>query len=68
MKREGLIAFRGERSQKQMAEIYGVTQQAWCKWENGDGKPSVITMKRLEKDSGISMTTLFADVFDNHKL
>jgi transcriptional regulator with XRE-family HTH domain len=68
MKREGLIAFRSERSQEQMAALYGVTQQAWCKWENGDGKPNVVTMKKMEDDSGVPMTTLFADVFNNHKL
>lgn len=39
MKREKLIAFRGERSQVDMASLYGVTQQAWSKWELGIWKP-----------------------------
>lgn len=65
MKREKLIAYRGERSQATMASMYGVTQQAWGKWETGAGKPNVLTMKKLEEDSGIPMEILFADVFNN---
>ena len=32
-KREALIEFRGDRSQAEMAEEYGVSQQAWSKYE-----------------------------------
>lgn len=67
MKREKLIAFRGERSQVDMATLYGVTQQAWSKWELGILKPNIVTMKRLEVDSGIPMEELFFDVFNNQK-
>ncbi len=51
-----------------MAKLYGVTQQAWSKWENGESTPSLAVMKQIEKDSGISMEILFADVFNNCKL
>ena len=63
MKRENLIAYRGDRSQEIMAKKYGVRQQSWCKWENGQTKPSVVIMKTLEKESGIPMESLFPDVF-----
>lgn len=65
MRRNKLVEFRGNRSQAMMAEIYGVTQQAWSRWEVGDLKPNVIMMKKLEQDSGIPMEELFADVFNN---
>lgn len=64
MKREALIAYRGNRSQKEMANMYGVTQQAWSGWENGETKPSVVIMKRLEGESGIPMERLFFDIFN----
>jgi hypothetical protein len=48
LKRNKLIEFRGKRSQAEMANIYGVTQQAWCKWENGCAKTGVIIMKKLK--------------------
>lgn len=68
MKREKLIAFRGKRSQADMATVYGVSQQAWSMWEMGTLKPKVVTMKRLEMDSGIPMEELFFDVFNKNIL
>ena len=68
MKREKLIAFRGNRSQSDMAAVYGVSQQAWSMWEMGALKPNVVTMKRLEIDSGIPMEELFFDVFNKKNL
>ena len=68
MDRKKLIDFRGDRSQSAMAAIYGVSQQAWCMWEKGRWKPNVITMKRLEMDSGIAMEELFPDVFNKKNL
>ena len=47
-----------------MAKMYGVTQQTWSNWENGEGKPNIVTMKRLEMDSGIPMEVLFSDIFN----
>lgn len=68
MKRKKLIEYRGERSQADMAAMYGVSQQAWSKWENGGWKPDVLTMKKLEVDSGVPMEELFFDVFNNQEL
>lgn len=66
--RDMLVAFRGARTQSEMAKLYGVTQQAWCTWENGSCCPNVITMKKLEVDSGIPMEQLFFDLFNNDNL
>ena len=55
-------------TQADMAKMYGVSQQAWGKWEKGNGKPNVVLMKKLEMDSGIPMEEIFADVFDNSML
>jgi transcriptional regulator with XRE-family HTH domain len=68
MRREKLIEYRGKRTQAYMAGKYGVSQQAWCKWENGESKPGVVIMKQMEIDSGIPMETLFFDVFNKHNL
>ena len=68
MKREKLITFRGDRSQADMAAIYGVTQQAWNRWELGSATPRPHIMKRLEVDSGIPMEELFFDAFNSQKL
>ena len=64
MKRELLITYRGNRSQEEMARKYNVSQQVWSRWENGDAKPKVETMKRLEIDIGKPMESIFFDVFD----
>lgn len=63
MKRLKLIAFRGGQTQSDISARYGVTQQAWSQWEQGITNPSIVIMKRLEKDSGIPMEQLFPDVF-----
>ncbi|WP_432748346.1 helix-turn-helix transcriptional regulator [Pectinatus frisingensis] len=63
-----LVKYRGKRSQFEMAEIYGVTQQAWSGWEKGLYKPNVTIMKKIELDSGISMEDIFFDVFNKNKL
>ncbi len=64
MKREILIEYRGNRSQKEIAKQYGVPQQTWQRWEAGKNKPNVVTMKRLEDDIGVPMEVIFADVFN----
>lgn len=67
MKRQLLINYRGDRSQAEMAKLYGVTQQVWSRWENGTQKPKTITMKRLEDAIGRPMEEIFFDVFYNLK-
>lgn len=66
--RQKLIEFRGNRSQQEMADAYGVTQQAWSGWEKGTITPGVVTMKRIETESGIPMEEIFFDVFNNKNL
>ncbi len=63
MRRTKLIEFRGNRTQTEMAEKYGVTQQAWSMWERGKNIPNLPTMKKLETDTGIPMENIFADAF-----
>ena len=65
MKRQKLIDFRGNRTQSEMAKLYGITQQAWSAWENGDKTPQPHIMKQLENDSGIPMEVIFFDAFNN---
>lgn len=64
VKREALITYRGDRSQQEMAVMYGVTQQAWSSWENGITKPDVVTMQKLSKDIGKNIEDIFFDVFN----
>lgn len=66
--RKLLIKFRGSRTQAELAEQYGVSQQAWSKWERGIDTPKPHIMKKLEMDSKIAMEELFFDVFNNYKL
>ena len=63
--REKLIAFRAERSQQEMAEIYNVSQQAWSKWERGVGFPRLPLLLRLEADAGVPINELFFDHSNN---
>ena len=48
--REMLIQYRGKRSQKKMAEKYGVSQQLWSFWELGKSTPKPHIMKQIAKD------------------
>ena len=64
MKREALIAYRGGRSQAEVAKRYGVSQQLWSCWKSGVSAPSIPIIKRLEDDSGVPMEKLFFDLFN----
>ena len=66
MKRPKLIEYRGNKSQAEMGKLYGVTQQAWSSWENGDTSPNVVIMRKIEKDSGIAMEVIFFDIFNKN--
>ena len=63
LKRNLLRKYRGNRSQKEMGLKYGVSQQAWYKWENGISTPKIATMKQIEIDSGVPMEYFFSDIF-----
>lgn len=62
-KREMLVKYRDWRTQNEMGERYGVSQQLWNCWEQGKSAPGISIIKRLERDSGISMEKLFPDLF-----
>lgn len=66
--RAKLAKYRGMRSQADMASMYGVTQQAWSKWEKSCSAPCPAMMKRIANDSGIPMEELFFDIFNNQRL
>lgn len=68
MKRQSLINYRGDRSQDEMGNKYGVTQQSWSKWERGEATPNLTIMKQIEVDSGVSMEVIFFDSFNNLKV
>lgn len=68
MIRYKLIEYRANRSQDEMGNMYGVSQQSWSNWERGVKNPSPLIMKRMEMDSGIPMEELFFDIFNNYKL
>lgn len=65
--RPELIAFRGNRSQKEIARHYNVSQQAWSQYERGITTPAPALMLQLEKDSKIKMEVLFFDAFNYKK-
>ena len=66
--RHNLIKYRGDRSQKEMAVKYNVTQQAWSNWENGHDTPRPTTMLQIAQDSGESIESIFFDQENNDKL
>ena len=59
-----LVEYRGKRSQEEMGKLYNMAQQVWGRWELGQAKPSVVTMKRLGDDIGKPMEEIFFDVFN----
>ena len=63
--REMLIQYRGKRSQKKMAEKYGVSQQLWSSWELGKSTPKPHVMKKIALDSKKPMEKIFPDAFDS---
>ena len=59
--RTKLIAYRGSRSQDEMAKFYKVTQQSWSNWENGHETPRSKTMLMIARDAGTTIEDLFFD-------
>lgn len=62
--RDALIRYRGDRSQEEMASIYGVSQQTWSCWENGKATPTAKLMSKISKDAGLPVEVLFLDIFN----
>lgn len=66
--RDTLIKARGDKSQEEMALIFGVRQQTYSSWETGRSKPSPFIMKRMENYFSIPMEELFFDLFNSEML
>lgn len=58
--RHNLKSFREQKgvSQKKLADIFGVTQQAVAKWENGKAEPDTETLKKLAEYFKVSLDEL----------
>lgn len=66
--REKLIKARGNKSQEEMAKIFGVRQQTYSSWETGRSKPKPVIMKQMEIYFSIPMEELFFDLFNSKML
>ena len=62
--RDLLIKYRGNRTQQEMAERYGVSQQLWSFWEAGKSIPRPHVMKQIAEDSKMPMEKIFFDAFN----
>lgn len=59
-----LVMFRSEigKSQQEMAEIFGLTQQSWALVEKGKRKINCIELQILVKHHGLSPCWFFSDI------
>jgi len=57
--RNALIKFRGDRTQKEMGDRYGVNQQTWSQWELGNVTPTANKMIKIARDAGTTVDELF---------
>lgn len=64
MKKNLLKLLRGKKTQNEMANIYGVSQQTWYSWEIGRTVPNNETMLKMEKDFAIPMEVIFFNSFN----
>ena len=60
-----LRLLRGNRTQSEMAQAYGVSQPCWHSWENGRTVPDAPLMLRLERDFDLPMEVIFFAAFNN---
>ena len=67
MKVNLLGILRGEKSQNDMANKYGISQQTWSSWEKGRTIPDNETMLMMERDFMIPMEVIFFESF-NYKM
>lgn len=64
MKKNLLKILRGQNSQLEMAQKYGVSQQCWQSWEIGRTVPDNPTLLKMERDFGIPMEVIFFTSFN----
>ena len=65
--RELLIKYRGKRTQKEMAEKYGVSQQSWAFWELGKSTPKPHIMKKIALDNNVTAKIKIVGLTDSAK-
>lgn len=56
-----LVKIRGNRSQQEVANLCGITQQFYSWIETGERTPSVETAKRIAKNLGFDWTLFYQD-------
>lgn len=58
--RRALVNLRGERTQSEIAKVYGTSQQNWFHWETGVSRPRDYSlMERIAKDAKASVSEIF---------
>ena len=62
--REFLIQLRGDKSQGEIAQLAGISQQMYSRIEIGNCSPSVKVAKRLGDALGFDWTRFFTDTTD----
>lgn len=60
-KRLEQLRYEKELTQQQMADILGITRQAYGNYENGKREPDFITIKKLASFFGVSLDYLLGD-------
>ncbi len=66
--RDKLIEARDNKSQEEMAKMFGVRQQTYSSWETGRSKPSLAIIKQMELEFSVPMEELFPDLFNSKML
>lgn len=65
--RNWLIELRGKRTQAQIAEAAGITQQMYCMLELGERRPSPEVAKKIAAVLGFNWTRFYDDDSDLSK-
>lgn len=68
MKKNILKNLRGDKSQKEIAKEFNVSQQGWQSWETGRTVPDNATMLQMERKFNVPMEIIFFDSFNYKKL
>lgn len=66
--RELLRKYRGDRTQAEMAAMYGTTQQTWHRWEQGENRPPLSIMEKIAESAGFSVKDIFFGKVNTIKL
>lgn len=56
-----LIDLRGEKTQKELADILGISQSAYASYENGTRTPSDERKKKIADYHGVTVQSIFFD-------